>query len=65
LIAAFGEDDAGCLAFDLACQLRLEIHDNEVRAHNAKLIAYEVAKLWTGTTDDGNAENGNIKEQVW
>lgn len=44
----FGEDSPACLDFNLACATRLEIYDGQLREHQAKLIAYEVSKLFGG-----------------
>lgn len=35
------------LDFDLACAFRLEIYENECRKAEAKLVAYEVGKLFS------------------
>ena len=40
------EDEMAKLDFDLACAFRLILHDNECREGQAKLIAYEVSKLF-------------------
>jgi hypothetical protein len=36
------------LDFDLACAFRLEIYEGKCREAQAKLIAYEVGKLFGG-----------------
>ena len=40
------EDEMAKLSFDLTCAYRLVLHDNECRKGQAKLIAYEVSKLF-------------------
>ena len=52
------------LDFDITCAFRLELHDAEVRKTQAKLIAYEVSKIFgdgSETTDD--VEDGDV--EVW
>ncbi len=47
------------MQFDLACQIRLNQHDIEHDELQAKLIAYEVSKLFgdgSQNDDDGNVE---------
>ena len=40
------DDDIAALDFDLTCAFRLVMYDNECRKGQAKLIAYEVSKLF-------------------
>lgn len=54
LTSLLDEDDPAILDFDLACTLRLQIYDNEVRKAQAKEMGRELAKALIG---DGNAES--------
>ena len=45
-------DEMAALEFDLACAARLQFYDADVLKTQAKRIAYEVAKLWSGSTGD-------------
>lgn len=52
LIDLFGEDDPGCLDFDLTCSLRLLYFDNQRDENFAKQVGYEVAKATWGSKDE-------------
>lgn len=55
----FDKDDAGVLDFNLACAYRLELHENERMKTQAKLIAYEVSKLFG---DGGGDDSENVSD---
>lgn len=56
-------DECTALDFDIACTLRLAIYDNEVRARQAQLIAFEVSKLFAS---DSQQDDENLKpEEIW
>jgi hypothetical protein len=45
-------DEVAALDFDLAVSLRLLTFDNEQQKNQARLIAYEVGKLFGGVDDE-------------
>lgn len=54
-----GENDPACLDFDLACTVRLQQYDLQVKEVDAKRLAYEVCAMAFGkqeTSDDSHAE---------
>lgn len=55
-------DEVTALDFDLACTLRLTRYDNECNEAQAKLIALEVSKMFSGS--DETANNGNSVGRV-
>ena len=58
------QDDIAALDFNLACGYRLELHEMEKAKTNAKLIAYEVSKLFgDGSDDDGDIDTSGA--EVW
>jgi hypothetical protein len=49
--------EVAALGIDLAVSSRLFLLEQEVNERQARLIAYEVAKLWSGTTDGDTIDN--------
>lgn len=60
LETVFDKNDAGVLDFNLACSFRLELYELEKDKTRAKLIAYEVSKMFgeneTETEEDHSPE---------
>lgn len=49
------KDEMAALDFDLACAFRLEIYEGERMKANARLIAYEVSKIFGDSGGDGDS----------
>ncbi len=58
-----GAESPVCLDFDLACALRLQIYDREMRIDSARLIAEEVGKAFAGTSGETSA--GAQQQETW
>ena len=53
------KDEIAALDFDLACSFRLEIYEGEKMKTTAKLIAYEVSKIF------GDGESGSKNDDQY
>ncbi len=57
-------DEMAALDFDLACAFRMEIYEGETRKTEAKLIAYEVSKIFGDGSSGDNSEDFS-EAQIW
>jgi hypothetical protein len=55
-------DDVLAWNFNRACSFRLSVYDNQCRESQAKLIAYEVSKLFG---DGSGGSNGGDAPEAW
>ena len=56
-------NDIAALDFDLACSFRLELYDIEKDKTRAKLIAYEVSKMFGDSSGEGDVDTSGA--EVW
>lgn len=58
------EDEVRAFDIDNACSLRLLRFDTQIAKQNARLIAYEVSKIFS-TSDEAEPANVDADTEVW